>query len=168
MFCMQSITLVLLATSTNLNSGHLRNGSIAKIEGILLMKKKYKEEGMSFKCFHNQGHPERWSPRRFYPDNYTALERVAVLSDEIAERVGTFVKEPHAVPYIPGRKRWTVSYKGEDCQTAETSNEDADQNTTQRNLLRGNSWRQSRGGSRRSSMGCDSKLQAIQQGLCRI
>jgi hypothetical protein len=25
-----------------------------------------------------------------------------------------FVKEPQAVPYIPGRKRWTVSYKGEE------------------------------------------------------
>jgi hypothetical protein len=52
------------------------------MEGIVFMKQKYKKEGMSFKCFHNRGHPERWSPRRFYPDNYTALERVAVLSDE--------------------------------------------------------------------------------------
>jgi len=48
------------------------------------------------------------------PDEFTALERVAVMSDEIAERVGMFVEEPQAVPYIPGRKRWTVSYKGEE------------------------------------------------------
>ena len=59
------------------------------MEGIVFMKKKYKEDGMSFKCFHNRGHPERWSPRR--PDDFTALERVAVLSDEIAERVGALV-----------------------------------------------------------------------------
>jgi hypothetical protein len=39
---------------------------------------------------------------------------VAVLSDEIAERVGMLVTEPQVVPYIPGRKRWTVSYKGEE------------------------------------------------------
>jgi hypothetical protein len=76
------------------------------------MKQKYKKEGMSFKCFHNRGHPERWSPRS--PEEFTALERVAVMSDEIAERVGMFVEEPQAVPYIPGRKRWTVSYKGEE------------------------------------------------------
>ena len=67
---------------------------------------------MSFKCFHNRGHPEKWSPR--CPSDFTALERAAVLSDEIAERVGRFVTEPQVVPYIPGRKRWTVSYKGGD------------------------------------------------------
>ena len=48
------------------------------------------------------------------PINFTALGRAAVLSDEIAERVGMFVTEPQVVPYIPGRKRWTVSYKGEE------------------------------------------------------
>ena len=58
---------------------------------------------------------ERWSTRK--PEEYAALERVAqgvaVLSGEIAERVGTFVTQPQEVPYIPGRKRWTVTYKGE-------------------------------------------------------
>jgi len=75
------------------------------MEGIVFMKQKYKEDGMSFKCFHNRGHPERWSPR--CPIDFTALERVAVLSDEI-------VTEPQVVPYIPGWKRWTVSYKREE------------------------------------------------------
>jgi hypothetical protein len=60
----------------------------------------------------NRGHPERWSTRK--PEEYTALERVAVLSDEIAERVGTLVTRPQEVPYIPGRKRWTVTYQGEE------------------------------------------------------
>ena len=82
------------------------------MEGIVFMKNKYKEAGMSFKCFHNRGHPELWSPRQ--PIDFTALESVAVLSDEIAERAGIFVTEPQAVPYIPGRKRWAVSYKGEE------------------------------------------------------
>jgi hypothetical protein len=27
------------------------------------MKIKYKEAGLEFKCFHNRGHPERWSPK---------------------------------------------------------------------------------------------------------
>jgi hypothetical protein len=72
------------------------------MKGIVFMKQKYKEEGMSFKCFHNREHTERWPPRR--PDDFTALERVAVLSDEIAARVGMLVTEPQVVPYIPGRK----------------------------------------------------------------
>ena len=63
-----------------------------KMEGIVFMKQKYKKEGMSFKCFHNRGHPERWSPRS--PDEFTALGGVAVMSDEIAERVRMFVEEP--------------------------------------------------------------------------
>jgi hypothetical protein len=50
------------------------------------MKIKYKEAGMEFKCFDNRGHPERWSPRD--TSDFSALERVAVLSDEIVERVG--------------------------------------------------------------------------------
>jgi len=82
------------------------------MEGIVFMKKKYKTAGMKFECFHNRGHPERWSPRE--PAEYTALEKVAVMSDEIAERVGLNVIEPQEVPYIPGRKRWTVSYRGEE------------------------------------------------------
>jgi hypothetical protein len=79
------------------------------MEGIVFMKQKYKTAGMSFECFHNRGHPERWSPRK--PEEYTALGRVAVLSDEIAERVGSLITQPQEVPYIPGRKRWTVSYR---------------------------------------------------------
>ena len=80
------------------------------MEGIVFMKTKFKEAGMAFKCFHNRGHPERWSPKD--PSDFNAPERVAVLSDEIAERVGTHMTEPQEVPYIPARKRWTVSYRG--------------------------------------------------------
>ena len=80
------------------------------MEGIAFMKTKYKEAGMKFKCFHNREHPERWSPKKT-PD-FNALERVAVLSDEIAERVGIHMTEPQEVLYIPGRKRWTVAYRG--------------------------------------------------------
>ena len=50
------------------------------------MKTKYKEAGVEFKCSRNRGHPERWSPRKITDCN--APERVAVPSDEIAERVG--------------------------------------------------------------------------------
>jgi hypothetical protein len=134
------------------------------MEGIVFMKQKYKEEGMSFKCFHNRGHPEQWSPRRSHPDDFTALERVAVLSDEIAERVGMFVKEPQAAIYSRAEKMGSLVQRRRDCQTAETTNEDVGQNTTQGNLLRRKPWRWSRSGSCRSIMGCVSKLQAIQQG----
>ena len=89
------------------------------------MKQKYKKEGMSFKCFHNRGHPERWSPRS--PDEFTA-----VMSDEIAERVGMFVEEPQAVPYIPGAEEMDgIVQRRRNCQTSETANEDAGQNTAQ-------------------------------------
>ena len=37
-----------------------------------------------------------------------------MLSDEIAERVGALATQPQEVPYIPGRKWWTVSYRGEE------------------------------------------------------
>ena len=85
---------------------------------------------MSFKCFHNRGHPERWSPRS--PDEFTALGRVAVMSDEIAERVGMFVEEPQAVPYIPGAEEMDgIVQRRRDCQTSETATEDAGQNTSQ-------------------------------------
>ena len=57
------------------------------------------------------GHPERWSPRDT-PD-FSSPERVAVLSDEIAERVGIYMNELQEVPHVPGRKRWTVAYRGE-------------------------------------------------------
>jgi hypothetical protein len=43
---------------------------------------------------------------------HTALEKVAVMSDEIAERVGLHATQPQEVPFIPGRTRWTVSYRG--------------------------------------------------------
>ena len=36
------------------------------------------------------------------------------MSDEIAERVGLHATQPQEVPFIPGRKRWTVSYRGEE------------------------------------------------------
>ena len=82
------------ATLANRNSGLLRNGLENRdvIEGIVFMKIKYKEAGMEFKCFHNRGHPERWSPKD--PSDFNALERVTVLSDEVAERVGIYMTEP--------------------------------------------------------------------------
>jgi hypothetical protein len=46
---------------------------------------------------------------------FTTGGKDTVLSDEIAERVG--IHEPQEVPYIPGRRRWAVSYRGEDCQS---------------------------------------------------
>jgi hypothetical protein len=64
----------------------------AVMEGTVFMKIKYKEAGMEFKCFHNRGHPERWSPKD--PSDFNALERVTVLSDEVAERVGIYMTEP--------------------------------------------------------------------------
>ena len=73
------------------------------MEGIVFMKIKYKEAGMEFKCFHNRGHPERWSPKD--PPDFNALERVAVLSDEIAECVGIHMTEPQG---------FRISQEGED------------------------------------------------------
>jgi hypothetical protein len=65
------------------------------MEGIVFMEIKFKEAGMKFKCFHNWGHPERWSARQI-PD-FNALERVAVLSCEIAERFGLLVGRYHVL-----------------------------------------------------------------------
>ena len=46
------------------------------------MKIKYKEAGLESKCFHNRGHPERWSPKD--PSDFNSPE----WADESAERVG--------------------------------------------------------------------------------
>jgi hypothetical protein len=74
------------------------------------MKTKYKEAGVEFRCFRNRGHPERWSPRKI--TDFNAPERVAVPSDEIAERVGMHMTELQEVPYIPARKNWTAAFRG--------------------------------------------------------
>jgi hypothetical protein len=64
---------------------------------------------------------------------FTALERVAVLSDEIAERVGVLACDRAAGGSIHPRaeKMDSLVQRRRDCQTAETTNEDAGQNTTQ-------------------------------------
>jgi hypothetical protein len=96
--------------------GPPRNGLTVKTEiqwkAFAFMKLTYKEAGIEFKCFHNRKHPERRSPK--LANDYNALERVAVLSDELAERVGIYMANPQEVPYIPDWKRWTVSYSGEE------------------------------------------------------
>jgi hypothetical protein len=50
------------------------------MEGILYINSKYKRAGVKFECFHNRGHPEISSEKT---KDCNALERVAVLSDEI-------------------------------------------------------------------------------------
>jgi hypothetical protein len=89
------------------------------MEGIVFMKIKYKEAGMKFKCFHNRGCPERWPPRD--PSDFNAPERVAVLSDEIAERVGIYITEPQEVPYPRKEEMDCIAHRGRDCQTTKTT-----------------------------------------------
>jgi len=48
------------------------------------------------------------------PKYYNALERVAVLSDEIADRVRDNCGEWKGVPYIPGRSRFRMMFTGEE------------------------------------------------------
>jgi hypothetical protein len=82
------------------------------MEGIMHMKIKYKNAGTIFDCFHNRGHPETYIPGN-NPKNYNALERVAVLSDEIADRVRDNCADWKGTPYIPGRSRFKMMYKGD-------------------------------------------------------
>ena len=83
------------------------------MEGIMYMKAKYKNAKKKFECFHNRGHPETYLPEKD-PKQYNALERVAVLSDEIADGVRDNGKEWKGTPYIPGRSRFRMMYKGEE------------------------------------------------------
>jgi hypothetical protein len=83
------------------------------MEGIMYMKAKYKNAKKKFECFHNRGHPETYIPEKD-PKQYNALERVAVLSDEIADGVRDNGKEWKGTPYIPGRSRFRMMYKGEE------------------------------------------------------
>jgi hypothetical protein len=39
---------------------------------VLAFQVFYKKAGMELKCFHNRGHPERWSPKD--PSDFNALE----------------------------------------------------------------------------------------------
>ena len=48
------------------------------------------------------------------PKQYNALERVAVLSDEIADGVRDNGRKWRETPYIPGRSRFRMMYKGEE------------------------------------------------------
>ena len=82
------------------------------MEGIMYMKIKYKTAGMIFECFHNRGHPETYIPEK-KPENCNALERAAVLSDEIADEVRDNCADWKKVPYIPGRARFKMMYKSE-------------------------------------------------------
>jgi hypothetical protein len=69
---------------------------------------------MIFECFHNRGHPETYISEK-NPKNYNALERVAVLSDEIADRVRDNSADwKVTTPYMPGRSRFKMMYKGEE------------------------------------------------------
>ena len=83
------------------------------MEGIMHMKSKYKQAGTIFECFHNRGHQETYIPGK-KPENYNALERVAVMSDEIAGGVRDNCADWKEVPYIPGRSRFKLMYKGEE------------------------------------------------------
>ena len=77
----------------------------------MYMKSKYEKAGTSFECFHNRGHPETYIPGK-KPENYNALERVAVMSDEIADGVRDNCADWKEVPYIPGRSRFKLIYQG--------------------------------------------------------
>jgi hypothetical protein len=48
------------------------------------------------------------------PAQYSALQRVAVMSDVIAEQVGINCQDAQSEPYKPGRKRWTITFRGEE------------------------------------------------------
>jgi hypothetical protein len=67
---------------------------------IMHMKVKYKNADVKFECFHNRGHPETYLPEK-NSKQYNALERVAVLSDEIADGVRGNCREWKGIPYIP-------------------------------------------------------------------
>lgn len=56
------------------------------MEGILDIKSKYKASDLKFECFHNRGHPETCLLQKKAKD-YNALQRIAVRSEEIADRV---------------------------------------------------------------------------------
>jgi hypothetical protein len=79
----------------------------------MYMKNKYKKAEMLFECFHNRGHPETYIPEK-KPENHNALERVAVMSDEIADGVRDNCARWKEIPYIPGRSRFKLMYKGEE------------------------------------------------------
>jgi hypothetical protein len=81
------------------------------MEGIMHMKIKYKNAGTLFECFHNRGHPETYLPGK-KPENYNALERVAVLSDEIADGVRDNCKDWKGAPNIPGRSGFKMCTYG--------------------------------------------------------
>ena len=83
------------------------------MEGIMFMKSKYKKAETLFECFHNRGHPETYIPEK-KSKNYNALERVAVMSDEIADGVRDNCARWKETPYIPGRSRFKLMYKGEE------------------------------------------------------
>ena len=83
------------------------------MEGIMFMKNKYKKAETLFECFHNRGHPETYIPEK-KSKNYNALERVAVMSDEIADGVRDNCARWKETPYIPGRSRFKLMYKGEE------------------------------------------------------
>lgn len=79
----------------------------------MFMKNKYKKAETLFECFHNRGHPETYIPEK-KSKNYNALERVAVMSDEIADGVRDNCARWKETPYIPGRSRFKLMYKGEE------------------------------------------------------
>ena len=80
-------------------------------KAILHYKQKWKQAGLSFTVFHNQAHPERYAPD-VEPKNYTALMRVAVLSDNLATAAMQNRRFEGKQPDLPGQEKWKLFKDG--------------------------------------------------------